>query len=230
MKKKEKTHSSDTKTLFLDKRIKIYGIYFFPWWCWQDYWMLRKAMLQVKDWRYLCQKCSDFVLLLHWKPKQVLNEHLSPVEIWLVSWCSVSGSKGTRRSKKNKPNKTMGEGKNENRTCNVRFFMSSNLCLSCVQQTLQILRRKLYFVNRDKVPRGLFTSRICKSLLHSKKKKKGSYLFTKYTIILENALFGDFPMLAFYGPAASLHSQVMETDLFPSVTEKLHHFIPGKYL
>lgn len=44
---------------------------------------------------------------------------------------------------KNKPNKTMGEGKKENRTCNVRFFMSSNLCLSCVQQTLQILRRKL---------------------------------------------------------------------------------------
>lgn len=30
MKKKEKTHNSDTKTLFLDKRIKIYEIYIFP--------------------------------------------------------------------------------------------------------------------------------------------------------------------------------------------------------
>lgn len=68
-------------------------------------------------------------------------------------------------------------------------LMSSNLCLSCLQQTQQILGRKLLFVNRDKVPRGLFTSRNVNFYCSL---KKSSYLFIKYIIILENALFGDF--------------------------------------
>lgn len=90
--------------------------------------MLHKAMLQVKDRCCLCQKCSDFVLLLHWKPKQVLNEHLSPVDIRFVSWCSGSGSKGTTRSKN--PNQTKQWGREKRKIGHA--MLDSSCPLSCV--------------------------------------------------------------------------------------------------
>lgn len=72
--------------------------------------MLRKAMLQVKDWGYLCQKCSDFVLLLHWKPKQVLT---STFPLWRFDLFLDVGGQGAKAlgGQKTQTEENKGEGK-----------------------------------------------------------------------------------------------------------------------